>query len=73
MRKVFNTDFSFDGQKKKKKREIKYTIAKVKVFITQSCATVYDPMDYSPPGSSVQGILQARILQWVAISFSRGC
>ena len=30
-----------------------------------------DPMDYSPPGSSVQGILQARILEWVAISFSR--
>ena len=31
-----------------------------------------DPMDYSPPGSSVHGILQARILKWVAISFSRG-
>jgi len=32
----------------------------------------YDPMDYSPPGSSVHGILQARIPEWVAISFSRG-
>ena len=32
----------------------------------------WDPMDYSPPGSSVHGISQARILQWVAISFSRG-
>ena len=32
----------------------------------------YDPMDCSPPGSSVLGILQARILEWVAISFSRG-
>ena len=31
-----------------------------------------NPMDYSPPGSSVQGILQARILEWIAISFSRG-
>ena len=31
-----------------------------------------DPVDRSPPGSSVRGILQARILQWVAISFSRG-
>ena len=31
-----------------------------------------DPMDYSPPGSSVHGILQARILEWVSISFSRG-
>ena len=30
-----------------------------------------DPMDYSPPGSSVHGILQARILEWVAIPFSR--
>ena len=39
-------------------------------FITQSCLTLCDPMDYSPPGSSVHGILQARILEWVAISFS---
>ena len=37
----------------------------------QSCPTVCDPMDGSPPGSSVQGILQARILEWVAISFSK--
>ena len=38
----------------------------------QSCPTLCDPMDCSPPGSSVHGILQARILEWVAISFSRG-
>ena len=38
----------------------------------QSCMTLCDPMDCSPPGSSVHGILQARILEWVAISFSRG-
>ena len=38
---------------------------------TQSCLTLWDPMDYSPPGSSVRGILQARILEWVAIPFSR--
>ena len=37
----------------------------------QSCPTHCDPMDYSPPGSSVHGILQARILEWVAISFSK--
>ena len=37
----------------------------------QSCHTLCDPMDCSPPGSSVHGILQARILEWVAISFSR--
>ena len=36
------------------------------------CPTLCDPMDCSPPGSSVHGILQARILEWVAISFSRG-
>ena len=36
----------------------------------QSCLTVCDPTDSSPPGSSVPGILQARILEWVAISFS---
>ena len=38
----------------------------------QSCPTLCDPMDYSLPGSSVRGILQARILEWVAISFTRG-
>ena len=36
----------------------------------QSCLTLYDPRDGSPPGSSVPGILQARTLEWVAISFS---
>ena len=39
---------------------------------SQSCLTFCDTMDCGPPGSSVQGILQARILEWVAISFSRG-
>ena len=38
----------------------------------KSCLTLCDPTDCSPPGSSVHGILQARILEWVAISFSRG-
>ena len=36
----------------------------------QSCSTLCDPIDSSPPGSSVSGILQARTLKWVAISFS---
>ena len=36
----------------------------------QLCSTLCDPMDSSPPGSSVHGILQARVLEWVAISFS---
>jgi len=40
--------------------------------VTQSCLTLCDPMDCNPPGSSIHGIFQARILEWVAISFSRG-
>ena len=40
--------------------------------VTQSCPTLCDPMDYSLPGSSVHGIFQARVLERVAISFSRG-
>ena len=38
--------------------------------VTQSCLTLYDPMDCSPPGSSAHGIFQARVLEWVAIAFS---
>ena len=38
----------------------------------QSCSTLCDPMDYSPPGFSVREILQARILEWVAMPSSRG-
>ena len=38
----------------------------------QSCLTLWNPIDCSPPDSSVHGILQARILEWVAISFSSG-
>ena len=41
------------------------------VLVTQSFLTLCDPMDCNPPGSSVHEILQARLLQWVAISFSR--
>ena len=38
----------------------------------QSCLTLCDPIDGSPPGSPVPGILQARTLEWAAISFSNG-
>ena len=44
----------------------------MKVLVAHSCPTLCDPMGCSPPGSSVRGILQARILEWVAIPFSRG-
>ena len=42
------------------------------MLVAQLCLTLYNHMDCSPPGSSVHGILQGRILEWVAISFSRG-
>ena len=42
------------------------------VLVSQFCLTLCDPLNCSPPGSSLHGILQARVLEWVAISFSRG-
>ena len=44
----------------------------VRALVTQWCLTLCDPLDCSPPGSSVHGILQARILEWVAISLLQG-
>ena len=38
--------------------------------VVQSCPTLNDPMDCSPPGSSIHGIFQARVLEWGAIAFS---
>ena len=46
-------------------------LCKICVLVTQSCPTLCDPIHYSPPGSSNHGISQARILGWIAISFSR--
>ena len=45
---------------------------KVKMLVAQSCPTLCNPVDCSPPGSSVHGIHQARVLGWVAVPFSRG-
>ena len=53
-------------------RFVVITSSVVAVLVAQVCLTLCDPMDYSPLGSSVHRILQARILEWVAISFSRG-
>jgi len=50
--------------------EIASSLLKWKWKSLQSCPTLCDPMDYSPPGPSVHGILQARILEWVAMPFS---
>ena len=46
-----------------------YTRAKRKSEVARSCPALYNPEDRSPPRSSVQGTFQARVLQWVAISF----
>ena len=62
----------------KSSRELLYNIGTIIndtvsewVKVAQSCPTLCDPMDSRPPGSSLHGILQARILDWVAIPFSR--
>ena len=47
-----------------------YVSMSVSVLVAQLCPTLCDPMDFRSPGSSVHGILQARILKWVAIPFS---
>ena len=60
LRMNFNTCCIFSIQERKKSE------------VTQSCPTLWNPMDCSPPGSSVYGIFQARVLEWIAISFSRG-
>ena len=43
---------------------------KIESEVAQSCPTLRDPMDCSPPGSSVHGIFQARVMEWGAIAFS---
>ena len=58
-------------QKKGNAKECLAAAAAAKLL--QSCLTLYDPIDGSPPGSPIPGILQARTLEWVAISFSNYC
>ena len=48
------------------------SLLKVKVLVAHSCLTLWDSMECSLPGSSVHGISQARVVEWLAISFSRG-
>ena len=57
------------GQKKKKRRDITSCCC---CLVDKLCPAVCKAMDHSPPGSSLHGISQAKILKWVAISFSRG-
>ena len=51
--------------------QAKHAAAAAAAKSLQSCSTLCDPIDGSPPGSAVPGILQARTLEWVAISFSK--
>ena len=60
------------GMYREGRKEIVLTICTYACSFTQLCPTLWDPMDCRPPGSSVHGISQARILEWVAISSSRG-
>ena len=47
-------------------------VKKVKMLVAQSCPTLCDPIDFGLPGSSVHGILQTKIVEWVAMPYSRG-
>ena len=58
----------FNDELTRRKIHLKDAAAAAKLL--QSCPTLCDPIDGSPPGSPVPGILQARILEWVAVSFS---
>ena len=65
---------SFDGKQKFPHRgKSPHFTAAAAAKSLQSCLTLCNPMDSSPPGSPVPGILQARIQEWVAISFSNAC
>ena len=61
-----------DSNEAELKREFLNSVVSVHAKARQLCLTLSDPMDCSPAGSSVHGILQARILEWVAIFSSRG-
>ena len=55
-----------------KRQTLHYSIHESESEVAQSCPTLCDPMDCSLSGASVHGIFQARVLEWIAISFSRG-
>ena len=64
--------FSFSLLSKSDQRHMNRQAESMHVWVrAQSCPALCNPMDYSPPGSSIHGIFQARILKWVAISSSR--
>ena len=56
--------------KRNRENDLSHVTAATAAKLLQSCPTLCDPIDGSPPGSAVLGILQARTREWVAISFS---
>ena len=52
--------------------ELPFSVVPFKMLVTQSCPALCNPRDCSLPGSSIHGILQTRMLEWVVIPFSRG-
>ena len=62
---------NFSNLRKKMDIYIQKTSSVQLSSVAQSCSTLCNPMDYSPPGSSVHGILQEKILEWVTIPFSK--
>ena len=68
---LFHSNHAFcTSNDKEKKRKNQLWLFPISAKSLQSCPTLCDPIDGSPPGSTVPGILQARTLEWVAISFS---
>ena len=63
-------DSHTEGSESEKEKQISYVC--MYMLSLQLCPTLCDAVDYSPPGSSVHGILQLRILEWTDISYSRG-
>ena len=63
---------NLNNRQQHKEYTAKYGMKRKRKLVAQSCLTLCDPMNYSPSGTSVHGILQARILEWVAIPFSKG-
>ena len=58
-------------ENKQNRRLVSYQLKK-ESEVAQLCPTLCSPMDCRPPGSSIHGLFQARVLEWVAVSFSRG-
>ena len=69
---ILSESQNYLGQKKKRKKTSQWSQIGGGGLLIKSCLTLCDLMDCSPPDSSVHGISQIRILEWVAIFFSRG-